>query len=56
MSGYFDRKRRRTNVVRRQKWATCLVRPLTLRTLIATGVWITRVIWIIYRLSGVFRG
>jgi hypothetical protein len=53
--GYFDRGRRRTKLRRRNKWATVLLRPLTFKTLVSVGVWTTRVVWVIYRLSKVFR-
>jgi hypothetical protein len=53
--GNFDRGRRRTKLSKRKRWATILVRPLTFKTLVTVGVWATRVVWAVYRLSKVFR-
>jgi hypothetical protein len=52
---YIDRERRRTKLAKRTKWATALLRPLTFKTLVMVGVWTTRVVWVVYRLSKVFR-
>ncbi|MEH2512417.1 hypothetical protein V1291_003771 [Nitrobacteraceae bacterium AZCC 1564] len=53
--GYFDRGQRRTKLSKRKRWATILKRPLTFKTLVIVGVWTTRVIWAVYRISKVFR-
>jgi hypothetical protein len=53
--GNFDRGRRRTKLSKRKRWATAIMRPVTFRTLVIVGVWATRVIWAVYRLSKVFR-
>jgi hypothetical protein len=53
--GNFDRGRRRTKLSKRKRWATTIMRPVTFRTLVIVGVWTTRVIWAVYRLSKVFR-
>ena len=53
--GYFDRGRRRTKLSKRKQWATIFKRPLTFKTLVIVGVWTTRVIWVVYRISKVFR-
>jgi|APThiThiocy_cv2_1041547.scaffolds.fasta_scaffold38058_3 hypothetical protein len=53
--GYFDRERGRTKLSKRKRWATIFKQPLTFKTLVIVGVWATRVIWAVYRISKVFR-
>lgn len=54
-SDQFDRKRRRMKSRGRQSWAKCLLRPQTLKSLIAVGRLVTRVVWLIYSIVRVFR-
>lgn len=54
-SDRFDRKRRRAKPHAGKRWAKSLIRPRTVKLLIGVGVWITRVLWLIYALVKVFR-
>ena len=50
-----DRERRRTKVKKWEGWAKRLVNPRTLRSVIAVGVLVTRVLWLIYRIINFWR-
>lgn len=54
-SANFDRERRRTKAGKRKTWATSLMRPATLRIVIAVGVQVARVAWMVYRMIHFWR-
>jgi hypothetical protein len=54
-SDRFDRKRRRVKPKAAKSWAKPFIKPQTVKLLIGVGVWITRVLWLIYSLIKVFR-
>ena len=49
-----DRKWRRVKQNRR-KWAKALMRPQTWKVVVAVGVGITRVIWVLYKIIHFMR-
>jgi hypothetical protein len=48
-SDHDDRKRRRVKLGKRRSWAKVLLRPQTWKMMVAVGIALTRVIWIIYK-------
>lgn len=54
-SDHDDRKWRRAKPKKRRSWAKALLRPQTWKTIVAVGMWITRVIWLLYKIIDFMR-